>query len=86
MSRSTKSLLPVTVAAYRSALVEMGNCGQDACPALGGELKQGLGKLGEKLSAKLTCEAVKETETGVREHCRAGAGARPCITGNRPAK
>jgi diguanylate cyclase (GGDEF)-like protein len=63
-----QSLLPVTVAAYRSALMEMGNCGQDACPALGGELKQGLGKLEEKLSAKLTCETVKETETGVREH------------------
>jgi diguanylate cyclase (GGDEF)-like protein len=64
----TQPLLPVTVAAYRSALVDMCNCGQDACPALGGELKQGLGKLEEKLSAKLTCETVKETETGVREH------------------
>lgn len=64
----TQPLLPVTVAAYCSALVEMGNCGQDACPALGGELKQGLGKLEEKLSLKLTCETVKETETGVREH------------------
>jgi diguanylate cyclase (GGDEF)-like protein len=46
----------------------MGNCGQDACPALGGELKLGLGKLEEKLSAKLSCETVKETECGVREH------------------
>jgi diguanylate cyclase (GGDEF)-like protein len=63
-----KSLLQATVAAYSSALVEMGNCGQDACPALGGELKHGLGKLQEKLSAKLTCESVNETETGVREH------------------
>jgi len=40
-----QALLPVTVAAYRSSLVDMGNCGQDACPALGGELKQGLGKV-----------------------------------------
>jgi diguanylate cyclase (GGDEF)-like protein len=63
-----QSLLPMTVGAYRAALVEMGNCGQDACPALGGELKQGLSKLEEKLSGKLTCTAVKETETGVREH------------------
>ena len=63
-----QSLLPVTVAAYRSSLVEMGNCGQDACPALGGELRQGLNKLGEMLSAQLTCESIKETETGVREH------------------
>jgi diguanylate cyclase (GGDEF)-like protein len=64
----TQTLLPVTVAAYCSSLVEMGNCGQDACPALGGELKLGLGKLEEKLSLKLTSETVKETETGVREH------------------
>jgi diguanylate cyclase (GGDEF)-like protein len=64
----SQSLLPVTVGAYRSALVEMGNCGQDACPALGGELKQGLSRLQEKLSAKLTCTMVRETETGVREH------------------
>lgn len=63
-----QSLLPVTIAAYCSSLVEMGNCGQDACPALGGELKLGLGKLEEKLSAKLSCETVKETESGVREH------------------
>jgi diguanylate cyclase (GGDEF)-like protein len=62
----TKALLPVTVAAYRSALVEMGNCGQDACPALGGELKQELGKLNEKLCREVSRETVEETESGVR--------------------
>lgn len=62
-----EALLPVTVAAYRSALVEMGNCGQDACPVLGGELKQGLGKLSEKLCDQLSCETIEETATGVRE-------------------
>jgi diguanylate cyclase (GGDEF)-like protein len=63
-----QSLLPVAIAAYCSSLVEMGNCGQDACPALGEDLKQGLGKLEEKLSVKLSCETVKETENGVRKH------------------
>ena len=63
----TKALLPVTVGAYRSALVEIANCGQDACPALGGELKQGLGKLTEKLCKEISCKTVEETETGVRE-------------------
>jgi diguanylate cyclase (GGDEF)-like protein len=63
----TKALLPVTVAAYRSALVEMGNCGLDACPALGGELKQGLGKLSEKLSKEVSCETVEEAEGEVSE-------------------
>ena len=61
-------LLPVILAAYCSSLVEMGNCGQDACPALGGELKQGLVKLEEKLAAKLSCKTVKETESCVLEH------------------
>jgi diguanylate cyclase (GGDEF)-like protein len=65
-----QSLLPLTVAAYCSSLVEMGNCGQDACPAMGGELKQGLGTLEEKLSANLTCELIHETEIGVREYLR----------------
>jgi hypothetical protein len=60
-------LLPMAVAAYRSALVEMGNCGLDACPALGEELKQGLSKLEEGLCAEISSEAVEKTETGVRE-------------------
>ncbi len=63
-------ILPVTLAAYRSALAEMGNCGQDACPALGEELKQGLGKLEAGLCAEVTGERVEHTETGVREHLR----------------
>ncbi len=62
-----KTLLPLTVAAYRSALVEMGHCGLNACPALGEELKQGLGRLGDQLSAGLSMESVAETESGVRE-------------------
>jgi hypothetical protein len=37
--RGQAALLPVTLGAYRSALVEMGNCAQDAGPALGEELK-----------------------------------------------
>ncbi len=60
-------LLPVTMAAYRSALLEVGNCSLDACPALGEELKQGLGKLGETLSRDLTREKVATTEKTVRE-------------------
>ena len=45
-----RELLPLSIAAYRSALLEMGNCSQDACPALGEELKKGLGQIGERLS------------------------------------
>jgi diguanylate cyclase (GGDEF)-like protein len=75
---ATKALLPVTIAAYRSALVEMGNCGLDACPALGGELQQGLGKLSEKLSREISCKTVEETEGGVREQLQ-GWGRRTAI-------
>lgn len=80
------ALLPVTITAYQSALVEMGACGLDACPALGGELKQGLGRLRKNLSKEVSRETVEETETGVREQLRDWAGARPCTTGNGPAK
>jgi diguanylate cyclase (GGDEF)-like protein len=62
-----KSLLPATVAAYCSALAEMGNCSLDVCPALGEELKQGLTGLGERLSAGASIETVAETERSVRE-------------------
>ncbi|MFY9853321.1 MAG: diguanylate cyclase [Terracidiphilus sp.] len=74
----TKALLPVTIAAYRSALTEMGACGLNACPALGGELKQGLGKLSERLSKDVSCETVGETETGVREQLQ-GWGQRTAM-------
>ncbi|MGD0546929.1 MAG: GGDEF domain-containing protein [Terracidiphilus sp.] len=65
--REPEALLPVTVAAYRSALAEMSNCGQNACPALSEELKQGLGKLGVRLGAELCREAVEQIESGVRD-------------------
>jgi diguanylate cyclase (GGDEF)-like protein len=65
--REAESLLPVTVAAYRSALVEMGNSGMNACPALGAELRQGLGKLDELLGAELTSASVAASASGVRE-------------------
>jgi diguanylate cyclase (GGDEF)-like protein len=71
-------LLPLTVAAYHAALEEMGNCGQDACPALGEELKQGLRKLGTGLTAEVSSEQVARTESGVREHLQ-GWGRRAAL-------
>ena len=38
-------LTTATLAAYRSALSEMGSCSLNACPALGNGLRQSLGKL-----------------------------------------
>jgi diguanylate cyclase (GGDEF)-like protein len=72
------ALLPLMVAAYGSALVEMGNCGQGACPTLGEELKQSLRKLVERLCAELSRERVEETESGVREQLQ-GWGRRAAM-------
>ena len=76
--RAETDTLAHTLAAYRSALFEMGNCGQDACPALGEELKQGLRKLGAGLCAEITDEGVAETESGVRDYLR-GWGRRAAL-------
>ena len=61
------ALLPATVAAYRSALAEMGACGLEVCPPLGGDLKQSMEKLGERLMGRLSLEVIEETKTGVGE-------------------
>ena len=61
-----KALLPATLAAYRSALLEMGRCSLDASPALGAKLQQGLCQLEESLCSEVTPEAVETTEDSVR--------------------
>jgi diguanylate cyclase (GGDEF)-like protein len=63
-------MLAATLDAYRSSLVEMGHCGQDACPALGEELKQGLRELGVQLEGEATGERIEQVESGVRAHLR----------------
>jgi diguanylate cyclase (GGDEF)-like protein len=65
-----KSLLTSTIAAYRSALAEIGNCSLDACPGLGRELKEGLGKLGESVSIGMSGQAMEVTERTVRERLK----------------
>jgi diguanylate cyclase (GGDEF)-like protein len=62
-----KEVLPVAIAAFRSALLGMGNCTLDVCPALGKELQQSLGKLEENLSIDITREAVEATGKNVQE-------------------
>lgn len=60
-------LATVALAAYRSALSEMGCCSMDACPALGTGLRQSLGKLEANLSAPASCGVVQATEKKVQE-------------------
>jgi diguanylate cyclase (GGDEF)-like protein len=62
-----RSSISAAIAAYRSALVEMGNCSVDACPALGEELKQALGTLEAELSADMNSDALAASERDVQE-------------------
>ncbi|MGD0787844.1 MAG: GGDEF domain-containing protein [Terracidiphilus sp.] len=64
---SEEALLTATIAAYRSALIEMGQSSLDATPAHGLELKQGLCRLDQALLSGATCEVVAATQDGVRQ-------------------
>jgi diguanylate cyclase (GGDEF)-like protein len=61
------SILPAAIAAYGSALLAMASCGTEACPALGADLKRGLGKVEESLACHMTSEQVAGAEASVRE-------------------
>jgi len=56
----------VAIAAYRSALVEMGSCSLDACPGLGSGLKQHLAELGRDLSCDMNCATLEGTDREVQ--------------------
>ena len=63
-------LLLKAIAAYRSALLEMGNSSVQTCPALGEDFKQGMGELEETFATEITCEALEATEKSVQEKLR----------------
>jgi diguanylate cyclase (GGDEF)-like protein len=60
------SILSATIAAYGSALLAMGDCAAEVYPALGSDLKRGLGKVEESLACEMTLEQVEGAETSVR--------------------
>jgi diguanylate cyclase (GGDEF)-like protein len=64
---NTADVLAAALVAYRSALLEMGNCSLEACPDLGRELKRALEALAERLSIEASCAAVEDAEGSVRE-------------------
>jgi diguanylate cyclase (GGDEF)-like protein len=63
-------LLGGSVAAYRSALLEMGNSSVLACPALGEDLKQEMGNFAEKLTLPISQEVLSTAEKSVRQKLR----------------
>jgi len=62
-----RSLLQVAIAAYRSALREMGICSMSACPGLGEDLKQGLSGVEDDLSSGITSEQIETAKQCVGE-------------------
>lgn len=60
-------ILAVALAAYRSALTDMGSCSEEACPALGQGLKQSLDKLADELPPDASREAVEAAQGHVQE-------------------
>jgi diguanylate cyclase len=60
-------LLTATVQSYRSALLNMGNCGAQACPPLGAELQRGLSRITERLSKDITPQLLQETDERVEQ-------------------
>ncbi len=63
-------LLPAVVAAYGSALIEMGNSSVEACPGMGDELKRNLSELKTAISTRMSPAALATTDNGVREQIR----------------
>ena len=65
--KDKNALLPVAIAAYQSALREMGACSVEACPALGPGLMKSLAKLDEKLSGEVSRASLEATDKNVQE-------------------
>jgi diguanylate cyclase (GGDEF)-like protein len=57
--------------AYGTSLLEMGHCSLDACPGLGDDLKQSLGRLKAELSPALNSEKLAAHGEQAREQLRA---------------
>ena len=62
-----EKLISTALAAYRSALSEVGTYSLNACPALGNGLREGLGKIEAGLTPPVKREAVEATEKKVRD-------------------
>ncbi|SPE31347.1 Diguanylate cyclase [Candidatus Sulfotelmatomonas gaucii] len=63
-------ILAVALAAYGSALMEMGNCSLEACPGLGDELKHCLRELQEGLVVTMSREAIQTTDKDAQVQLR----------------
>jgi diguanylate cyclase (GGDEF)-like protein len=62
-----KALFPYAISAYRSALIEMGDCSASASPILASELKRDLQMVDETVGDKVSKESLQAAEATVRE-------------------
>lgn len=60
----------VAIDAYRSALLEMGNCSLDACPGIGNGLKNRLDEVSREFAGTAVAAALETAEKSVREELR----------------
>jgi len=67
---TSTGVLSAAIEGYSSALIEMGQCSLEACPAIGGELNLALKSLERRLHAEVTVEVLRGTKTGAEEHLR----------------
>jgi hypothetical protein len=61
------ALLAALLASYRAALLAMGKSGEQACPAVGGDLQQNLQTLEIGLGGEITTPLVQETDKHVTD-------------------
>lgn len=64
--REERGLAPAALDAYVSALLAMGSCSVDACPALGPDLRQQLSLLSRGLSTDIASDALANTDKEVQ--------------------
>lgn len=65
--RDEMEMLSAALAGYGSALLSMGKCSVEACPALGDGLKQQLSHLQAALSTSMDQAAIEAIDSGVQE-------------------
>ncbi len=67
---NSEELLRSALASYRTALGAMGDCGVEACPTTGHQMRQSLLNLEQALTSELTAQRIDETGRKVQEELR----------------
>ncbi len=67
-SAPESGIFSFALTAYRSVLLEMGNCSVEACPAMGQGLKQSLAMIEEKLSIDSSRATLDASQSAAREN------------------